>query len=343
MRGFGYLRELLGVIVLDVPRYSTSLLRPRGWVRVGNRIDRREISTDGSAVRVLDDWATPLHACAVLPPLGAWLFQRAFSEWPIRFELTPRKSKQIPDVSFIIPHRGPERVPVLCKVIESVFAQEGVCVECLVVEQDQRPRIESLPDGVRHIHVPHPTDASGWHKSLAFNAGVRAAASEIVICHDGDVLVPCGYAHAMLRRFQMGLEVVFPQRFLFYMTRGQSDRLVRGGAIPTWLHPESIRQNWKGGTFAIRRSAYARIGGFDERFVGWTGEDVEFFDRCRVLPGWFHGYIPFIHLWHAPQPTKMGVARDTNLRFFREVMAVSRGDRIDRLRAVAGARDMERS
>lgn len=325
-------RELAGVLALDVPRYAVDLVRRGHWVRICNRIDHLEVSPDGAAARCLDDWASDLHACRVLPPLSRWLYRRALSEWPIRCASTRRDSPSLPDLSFVIPHRGVERLPILLKVLETILAQEDVHVECLVVEQDQERHIGALPPGVRYLHVPHAGDPSAWHKCLAFNAGVREAAAEIVVCHDGDLLVPCRYGSEILRLFRAGATVAFPQRFLFYLSEAQTRGVTANGPLPSALTPELVRQNWRGGTLAIRRAEYARVGGFDERFVGWTGEDIEFHDRCLVLPGWFHGYIPFVHLWHAAQPTKTGPAREANLAFFHDVMKVPRESRIARLR-----------
>ena len=38
----------------------------------------------------------------------------------------------------------------------------------------------------------------------------------------------------------------------------------------------------QGGTIALEREAYFEIGGYDECFVGWGGEDNEFFQRCQT-------------------------------------------------------------
>jgi hypothetical protein len=68
--------------------------------------------------------------------------------------------------------------------------------------------------------------------------------------------------------------------------------------------PERVFQNWKGGTIAISKEAFFSIGGFDEGFVDWGGEDDEFYHRCSAIRHFTFGYIPFVHLWHAPQPDR---------------------------------------
>jgi hypothetical protein len=68
---------------------------------------------------------------------------------------------------------------------------------------------------------------------------------------------------------------------------------------------DAVLQNWKGGTIAIRNSAFFRIGGFDEGFVDWGGEDDEFFDRCQSLNHCVYGFLPFVHQWHEVQPQRL--------------------------------------
>ena len=113
-------------------------------------------------------------------------------------------------------------------------------------------------------------------------------------------------------------------RFLFYLGPGDTERfLLEKNAPGRRLRdssPEMVRQNCQGGTIAVERAAYFHLGGHDEGFTGWGGEDNEFFDRCRLLR--FHpwGYLPFVHLWHVPQTGKgMSDGRRAHLE---EVLAV---------------------
>jgi hypothetical protein len=54
----------------------------------------------------------------------------------------------------------------------------------------------------------------------------------------------------------------------------------------------------------ISRATFLDIGGFDEDFVGWGGEDNEIWDRIMTRKIYPFGHLPMIHLWHAPQPGK---------------------------------------
>ena len=66
---------------------------------------------------------------------------RAFGEWPVAFADRPASGEAGPDVSFVIGHRGLDRLPHLSRVLASIAAQEGAAVECIVVEQSAEPEI----------------------------------------------------------------------------------------------------------------------------------------------------------------------------------------------------------
>jgi GT2 family glycosyltransferase len=86
-----------------------------------------------------------------------------------------------------------------------------------------------------------------------------------------------------------------------------------------------------GGSMAITAEAYNRVGGMDEAFRGWGGEDNEFWDRCLTLPTWIWGYEPIVHLWHRSQPLK-GEGDNPNLERARTLMLRPAQERIEDLR-----------
>jgi GT2 family glycosyltransferase len=53
-------------------------------------------------------------------------------------------------------------------------------------------------------------------------------------------------------------------------------------------------------SFAVDRASWHRIGGFDERYVGYGGEDTDFARRAalRGVPIWFSGRSRAFHQWH---------------------------------------------
>ncbi|HXH40006.1 MAG TPA: galactosyltransferase-related protein, partial [Thermoanaerobaculia bacterium] len=101
---------------------------------------------------------------------------------------------------------------------------------------------------------------------------------------------------------------------------------------------EEVIQNLHGGSVAITRGAYAAIGGFDEDFVGWGGEDNDFWERAETLRATRFGYLPIVHLWHAPQPEKLQAADAPGVQRYVELARVPVQERIARLKAHSSRR-----
>jgi hypothetical protein len=236
----------------------------------------------------------------------------------------------VPKVSFIIGHRGEARLPLLLETLRSIAGQ-AISVECIVVEQDTTSVLAGrLPAWVRHVHTPPPKTSMPYCRSWALNAGARLASSRVLVLHDGDMLVPTDYAAAILAKIDAGFELVDLKRFLFYLTQQHSEQLLLGHS-PMESAPEAIVQNALGGSLAVSAAAFQSIGGMDESFVGWGGEDNEFDERAQALRAWRYGYLPFVHLWHPAQPGKQSIDNRTLARYH-QLSAIPASDRIAHLK-----------
>lgn len=307
---FKTIKEYSGVLIKDSGRYRQALSgndkAANGdplWLHLCNRNEALEINTNGPGVHCPWKWTSDLHACNVNAGYARRLAQRAFTDWPIRFA---DKSEQAgsPDVSFIIAHQGTERLDHVWWTVRSILAQQQVAVECIVVDQTNEPCFGTrLPPAVKNLHRPLPNGMDGWRKSWAFNQGAREARGSTLIFHDGDIVCPAGYAKAVIDGLKdHGAASI--QRFLFNLNQTATQQVFDSHLWPTTMKPDRVRQNWEGGTIAIRRDAFFDLGGYDEGFVGWGGEDNEFFDRCKHVGHLTFGHVPFVHLWHAPQSDK---------------------------------------
>jgi len=335
-RSFGP-RERLGVWIKDRWRWERALRSPSGrYLSLANRNETLEAAPDGSGYACRWAYTTQLHAPLVQPRLGQRLLRRCLAAAPIDRSAAPASTSEgAPELSVLIGHRGLERLPLLLATLESLAAQEDLRLECLVIEQDHQVRIaSSLPPWVRHLHAPLPDPAAPYNRSHTFNAGARAARAPVLLLHDNDMLVPRGYGRRILQRIARGYPVVNPKRFIFYLEQ-QHSRQVVAGTAEFVEHPSAyIVQNLEaGGSMAITAAAYRDLGGMDEAFCGWGGEDNEFWDRCLSLPTWIWGYEPIVHLWHSSQPLKQ-TADNPNIRRAREVMAIPVQERIRALRSL---------
>ena len=314
-----------GALIYDVPRFVRAM-RDRRWIEMRNRSE--SIASDGRGVRCNWEFTSELHIANVFPSAGARLMRAAFAQWPMALRDAPA-STEAPQVTFVIGHRGVERLPHLLMTLRSLAGQLDAAIECVVVEQSATREIESrLPSWVRYIHTPSTDD---YNRAWTLNAGAAAARGEIVVLHDNDMLVPARYAAECVARASEGWDFLELKRFTFYLDESRTRAVFESGIVPTDV-PSTVIQNLLGATIAARRSAYLAIGGFDESFVGWGGEDNEFWERAEVGgKAYRFGYLPFMHLHHAPQKGKLQGSMAPAVKRYYDLRSVPPEERIRRL------------
>ncbi len=91
-----------------------------------------------------------------------------------------------------------------------------------------------------------------------------------------------------------------------------------------------------GGSIAVDREVYFALGGFDEEFFGWGGEDNEFWERALTRPVYNYGYLPLFHLWHRSQPEKRADGESPGRRRYRQLTTEPPDRRIARLQTCGG-------
>lgn len=312
------LREKAGALIYDWIPFELRLRRK--WIEIRNRNETIDVHAGG--VRCDWRWTSDLHIARVFPTAGLRLMRRAFEDWPIVFGNAIAET-ETPGVSFVVGHRGTERLPQLLATLRSMAGQRDVSFECIVVEQSPHPEVQDeLPRGVRYVHTPVPASLP-YCRSLAFNAGARIARGDVLILHDNDLVVPRQYAKASSDAIASGCDFANLIRFVFYL---------RTTAVTFDALPERVVQNTQGGSIVARRDAYFDIGGYDEEFIGWGGEDNDFWDRASTRRVQKHGFVPMIHLWHPPQPEKEIGDLAPAVARYREIEKISPQERIERLK-----------
>lgn len=181
--------------------------------------------------------------------------------------------------SYLMTYRenaSPARLRNLETVLATLALQPEL--EVIVVEQDTMARLDAdTLQGARGVFV---YNAGPFNKSWGLNVAARAASSPHLIFGDADVLLPDGLA-ATLALLAQGVMVVKPYRRLFDLTATQTDALDEGqlpDAATLAAQPGDRAVLGEhlvlcGGVFGIQAHYFAGIGGWDERFVGWGGED----------------------------------------------------------------------
>jgi hypothetical protein len=140
-------------------------------------------------------------------------------------------------------------------------------------------------------------------------------------------VVPAVFAREVAMRLQDGIESIRLPRFIFYIDQEASASIQTNLNFRDVQAVSRVVQN-NPTPMALTKKAYMRIGGHDESFYGWGGEDNEFLDRARTLRHREGAFLPVIHLWHAEAPNRSG---DRNSQYLSSILEKPVQERIEEL------------
>lgn len=151
-------------------------------------------------------------------------------------------------------------------------------IEVVLVEHTTTPdSILELPASVNRLHIP--ANAQPFNKALACNVGFVATDTPIIALVDADTLVPTPSLMQSVQAVRDGLDAVRPYGRLIEFDETSTIALQEGAPLPEPQPGErdDAREGEHiplcGGIVIIRSSAYESVGGMDESFHGWGGED----------------------------------------------------------------------
>ncbi len=168
--------------------------------------------------------------------------------------------------------------------------------------------ISFLPDAV-HVWESSSDPSS---KAAACNAGVAAALTPVVALIDADTLVsPAALLSCVDRIAHPGdrtpIAAIRPFGCLVDLDDAATEKMHRTGVLPAAGSASGDASRalehipLAGGILVIDREAYLAVGGMDESFRGWGGEDDAFSHaliRSGVDSRILRDEVAF-HLWHA--------------------------------------------
>lgn len=162
-------------------------------------------------------------------------------------------------------------------------------VEVTIVEtlKDGQSYLGDIEHGFTHISLFHD---KYFNKSWSINVGVHFSSSNDILVLDCDIIFDKDYlAHVMSfrerRQFFVGYDYI-------YMLPGRDEPSLRVGHI--------TRNRAVGGSWFTKKDFFVNsIGGMDERFYGYGGEDNEVYERADyLLKGVPHLDQIIIHQYH---------------------------------------------
>lgn len=209
--------------------------------------------------------------------------------------------------SYIITWRGlgdPARKANLKTVLEWLALLQPA--EVLVIEQDVAPSLSDLPSipGLRSVFAYNP---GPFNKSWGLNIGARFAVGSVLAFGDADVL--CGSLPAAVAQCRGNVLAVRPFSGIRDLDAAES-ALVREDLSclrdPSFTQRPADRKAIGefppicGGIVLFRRELFGVVGGWDERFLGWGGEDdaMDIKLRRAMVPVGVLNVEDGFHLWH---------------------------------------------
>lgn len=228
-----------------------------------------------------------------------------------RWDLLDTGDVPPPRVSVIVCHyRQPEELRRTCAALT---AQTLPPLEVIVADDGSSP-VPDAADLAGPVHVVTQPDR-GFRAAAARNLGARRARGEVLVFLDADVVPEPGFLAALTRRIAVCPDVLAVGRRrhadLSGLPVGGDPRTAPRLTDPAWLDDgyaatrDLLDADGRSFRFVIsallacHRSLFDDLGGFDERFVGYGGEDWDLAYRAwnngavlvheRDAAGWHDG------------------------------------------------------
>jgi hypothetical protein len=178
----------------------------------------------------------------------------------------------------------------------------------VVIESDDESRhrevIQPLVDQYHFVQRPGLINKA-WTLNVGVVAGVGAA--EAICLLDADVLADREFIARNAERFHRpDAGGHLPYRNMHCLsekatTEAIGQRITGGAAQPDVQALRGfVMRRPPGCCIWARTSAFFKIGGVDERFVGWGGDDNDFVYRMDMNVPFDHYDDQLLHMWHPP-------------------------------------------
>lgn len=182
-------------------------------------------------------------------------------------------------------------------------------VRTVVVEADSIPRHRSIVEAHGGAHVFLRNDGQ-FNKAAAVNQGYKTVAGSFrnICILDSDGYLDAHFLSICLNAFDApGTPALMPFRDLFFLDSPSTIRVLSAGINHCGNVTGYVTRLSPGVCFWISADLFEAVGGFDEHFEGWGGEDRGFFTKIEAitpvvrLPGvfahMFHERAPEIRAW----------------------------------------------
>lgn len=201
--------------------------------------------------------------------------------------------------TFVIGYRHKiERLQNLRRVLDWINGFSGV--EVIIVEQDKHSKIKHLNLKAKHIFV---RSEMPYNRSWAFNVATKYSSAPLIVFGDSDLVMhPNDFINGLnaLKDFEM----VSPYNSVIDLNQHENGlsfeqilSISRAGRGETDVQKINI----SGGISMFRKDAIMRIGGWNEDFIGWGGEDDFQSIKVQSFLSWTEIKARCFHFYHTKE------------------------------------------
>lgn len=169
------------------------------------------------------------------------------------------------------------------------------------------------------------TFSAPFNRAEAINLAARQATRDIFVITDSDIILDPNVIKKAILMLNKHVWII-PYSKCLDLSESGTYRLLN--KFPQWPLPGDIdydnrfkNRKYKpiGGIIVVSRKNFNRVKGFDERFVGWGGEDDAFGYAMDTLCGPYKRIDdhPIYHLWHP----KVGPEGNSNFENNKELLS----------------------
>lgn len=200
------------------------------------------------------------------------------------------------DITFVIHYRKDTEDRKHNLLTSGVYLRDKFPESEIIIVNDDKVCDEDFKESFRYVGGVKPIfleNHDEFRKSLSFNEAAKRATGNIFCFWDVDVLIRSGYIRIAYELIKDGAaDHVYPfngtfvdvQKDLFhdFLTRYNFEHIEKLWELK---HPSLHFASGEspGGCTMISREAFERMGGYDDRFIGWGFEDTDFLYRSRKV------------------------------------------------------------
>jgi hypothetical protein len=215
--------------------------------------------------------------------------------------------------TFIIAYRHKlDRLQNLRRVIDWILGFNGV--ELIIVEQDKSPKLPAYSlKGFKYIFTKSELP---FNKSWAFNVGTKQSTTNAIVFGDSDLIMdPQEFINSVKLLEQY--ESVNPYTKVIDLEPQENGLHIEKLKMinrPGRGETDIQKTPMAGGIIMFRKDSLFKVGGFDENFIGWGGEDD--YQSFKIKQLLTHIELPnrCYHLYHEKvKPDMMFYQRNLQL------------------------------